>query len=226
MIFRESGFPGFWKNRGSAVPEGQPDIAVLRFAETCHNRYMKSTKKSDGFAFVVQKHKATRDHYDFRLEIGGAMPSWAVPKGPTLDPAMKRLAMETPVHDLEYRHFEGVIAEGEIGAGTVMIWDEGTYIPEVEISKGVRKTVPDLPEGTKVMADGLVKGELKFTLLGHKLKGSFALVKTHGFGPKNSWLLIKHKDAHTVEGYDAHAFDVSVTTKRSMEEITEANRKP
>lgn len=155
---------------------------------------------------MVQKHAATRLHYDFRLQIGSVMPSWAIPKGPTLDPTVKRLAVQTEDHDLEYRHFEGTIAQGEYGAGTVMIWDEGTYIPEIEIEKGVRKTVKDVNQGQKIMQEGLKKGEIKFQLFGKKLRGSFALVKTHGFGPKNSWLLIKHKDKYTKEGYDAKDF--------------------
>ena len=100
----------------------------------------KSTAK---LMFVIHKHQAIRLHYDFRLQIGKTMPSWAIPKGPTLDPAFKRLAMEVDDHTLEYRTFEGVIPEGKVGAGPVMIWDYGTYIPEIEIKKGVREKVKD-----------------------------------------------------------------------------------
>src|SRR5579863_3527081 len=139
--------------------------------------------------FVIHKHKATNLHYDFRLEIGGVMPSWSVPKGPTLDNSMKRLAMSTSDHDMAYRHFEGVIKEGSYGAGPVMIWDEGYYIPEIEISKGIRQTITDRKKGDTVMQEGLTHGEIKFILHGKKLNGSFALVKTKGWGPKNSWLL-------------------------------------
>src|SRR5271155_4378970 len=133
--------------------------------------------KKGNMAFVVQKHKATSLHYDLRLEIGGVMPSWSVPKGPSLDSGVKRLAMPTPDHPLGYRNFEGVIPSGGYGAGPVMIWDEGTYVPEIEPSKGVRRKVTDRGEVEKVAAESLRDGNLKFTLYGKKLKGSFALVR-------------------------------------------------
>ena len=168
-----------------------------------------TNKKPNPLVFVVHKHAATRLHYDLRLQTGNVMSSWAIPKGPSLDPGVKRLAMETPDHPLEYRHFEGKIPEGDYGAGTVMIWDQGNYIPEIEIGKGQRELVEDKEAAQKVMQDGLKKGELKFTLLGTKLKGSFALIKTRGFGPKNSWLLIKHKDEHAQQNYDANTHNFS-----------------
>jgi len=176
---------------------------------------------SSHFLFVIQKHKATSLHYDFRLEIGGVMPSWSIPKGPTLDNTLKRLAMPTTDHDMEYRHFEGIIPEGSYGAGPVMIWDEGTYTPEIEISKGVREEIPDRKEGEKVMEEGLKKGEIKFTLHGKKLHGSFALVKTKGWGPKDSWLLIKHNDKYVEKDYDANKYDFSAVSKKSLKEIEE-----
>jgi bifunctional non-homologous end joining protein LigD len=166
---------------------------------------------SKHFVYVVQKHAATALHYDFRLEVDGVMPSWAVPKGPSLDNKVKRLAMQTEDHPLDYRRFEGVIPAGEYGGGPVMVWDQGIYYPEVEFVKGVRKRIEDKAEGEKVMLEGLAKGELKFFLEGKKLKGSFALVKTKGFpsgkAGKNAWLLIKHADTAVKEGYDAKDYN-------------------
>src|SRR6059036_2368440 len=131
--------------------------------------------------YVVQKHRASRLHYDFRLEWNGVLLSWAVPKGPSLDPAVKRLAMAVEDHPLEYADFEGVIPEGEYGGGSVMVWDTGTYVPET----------PDVGAAVR-------KGELKFTLFGRKLRGSWVLVRTRGRGGQSaagrSWLLIKHRD--------------------------------
>src|SRR5947209_6880214 len=146
-----------------------------------------------GLFFCVQKHLASHLHYDFRLEYKGVLLSWAVPKGPSLDPKVKRLAMHVEDHPIEYGTFEGVIPEG-YGAGIVMLWDVGTWKPEV----------PDVDAALK-------KGDLKFTLDGYKLKGSWVLVRTGGRGPggygggdARSWLLIKHKDEW--------AGDVDITT--------------
>ncbi len=174
------------------------------------------------FVFVVHKHRATSLHYDFRLEIKGVLASWAIPRGPTLDAKQKRLAMKVNDHPLAYRHFEGVIPEGNYGAGPVMIWDEGTYIAEREISKGKRELVKDKKLAEKVMAESLEKGEIKFLLNGKNLKGSFALVKTRGFPPgrsQNAWLLIKHADKYAKTGYDAANYDFSVKSKKTLEEI-------
>jgi bifunctional non-homologous end joining protein LigD len=176
--------------------------------------------------FVIHKHKATSLHYDIRLEIGGVMPSWATAKGPTLDNSFKRLALPTTDHQMEYRNFEGMIPEGSYGAGPVMIWDEGYYIPEVDlpagrqgVSKGVRREIPDREEGERVMKEGLEKGEIKFVFHGKKLKGSFALVKTRGWGPKNSWLLIKHDDEFVQKDYNANDYNFSARSGKSIEEI-------
>jgi bifunctional non-homologous end joining protein LigD len=180
---------------------------------------VKKTLEKGRLAFVVQKHKATSLHYDFRLEIGGVMPSWSIPKGPSLDSGVKRLAMPTSDHLLEYRHFEGVL-KGEYGAGPVMIWDEGTYNPEVEVRKGVRREVVGKKEAEEVARESLKEGNLKFRLYGKKLKGSFALVRTAGFGGKESWLFIKHRDEYSKPGYDANDYDFSAVTKRTLAQIS------
>jgi bifunctional non-homologous end joining protein LigD len=176
----------------------------------------------DKLVFVIQKHQATALHYDFRLEVNKAMPSWAVPKGPSLDHKVKRLAMKTEDHPMDYRHFEGVIPEGQYGGGPVMIWDTGTYTPEIEITKGVRKQILDKKEGQKIMEEGIKKGEIKFFIHGKKLKGSFALVKTKGFPPgrsENAWLLIKHQDKYCQDDYEAKNFNFSAVSNKSIEEI-------
>ena len=180
---------------------------------------MNEPAEDQRLVFVVHKHQARTLHYDFRLEIGGVMPSWAIPKGPTLDPQLKRLAMPTTDHQLSYRHFEGVLEEGQEGAGPVMVWDEGTYVPEREIGKGVLEAVHERAEAEALMQQGLAAGQLKFRLYGHKLQGSFALVRTRGFGKKESWLLIKHRDGYTQAGYDANAHDYSAVSGRSLTEI-------
>jgi bifunctional non-homologous end joining protein LigD len=174
------------------------------------------------FAYVVQKHRATALHYDFRLEIGGAMPSWSIPKGPSLDPTVRRLAMPTGPHDIEYRKFEGIIPRGGYGAGAVMIWDEGTYAPEIEIGRSERKTATSRDEAEEVASSGLRDGNLKFALYGRKLRGSFALVRTKGLaGGKEAWLLIKHRDQHCVSGYDANDYDLSAVSGRTLAEIAQ-----
>ena len=151
--------------------------------------------------FVVQKHRASALHYDFRLEHNGVMLSWAVPKGPSPDPAIKRLAMPTEPHPLEYNEFEGVIPEGEYGGGTVMIWDRGTWEPEV----------PDVDRA-------LAKGDLKFTLHGRKLKGSWVLVQIR----KGPWLLIKHRDPAASPDDLTLAKPLSVVSRRTMAGIARA----
>jgi bifunctional non-homologous end joining protein LigD len=134
--------------------------------------------KKKKLIYVIQKHRATALHYDFRLEWKGVLLSWAVPKGPSLDPSVKRMAMQTEDHPIEYAKFEGIIPEGEYGGGTVMIWDYGTWTPEV----------PDVEAALK-------KGELKFRLDGKKLHGSWVLVRIRAReGGRPPWLLIKHRD--------------------------------
>ena len=164
---------------------------------------------SDGdHKFVIQKHDASHLHYDFRLEIGGALKSWAVPKGPSMDPSVKRLAMEVEDHPMEYGSFEGIIPEGNYGAGTVMLWDAGTYHAVDTEGREANE---------KVLAAMWQKGNIKFVLNGKKIKGSFALVRTKG-GKGNQWLLIKHKDDFATDD-DITAKDKSVVTSRSLEQI-------
>jgi bifunctional non-homologous end joining protein LigD len=179
---------------------------------------MSNDEASAKLVFVVQKHKATSLHFDFRLEIGGVMPSWSIPKGPTLDSKLKRLAMPTGDHALDYRNFEGNIPAGEYGAGSVMIWDRGTYDPEVEPLKGTRTRILGRKEAEAAAARGLAEGNLKFFLHGDKLKGSFALVRAPSLG-KTLWLLIKHRDEYSLEGYNAKDYDFSAVTKRSQSQI-------
>ena len=169
----------------------------------------KNNSTEDGLKFVVQKHAARQLHYDFRLELDGVLKSWAVPKGPSLDPSVKHLAMMVDDHELDYRNYEGVIAEG-YGAGKVIVWDNGTY-HSLEAS--------DRKKSEELLRDGLNKGDLKFILNGKKLKGEFALVKMKGAKMgKNSWLLIKKNDKHASKD-DVLKMDKSVLSNKSIEEI-------
>jgi bifunctional non-homologous end joining protein LigD len=171
-----------------------------------------------GHRFVVQMHDATRLHFDFRLEMEGVLKSWAVPKGPSLDPAEKRLAMQVEDHPVSYFDFEGNIPEGNYGAGSVMVWDVGTWQPLSPVAVQGKYT----PGTDAEAAAMLTKGDLKFRLDGKRLKGDFALVKMKGRRPGskgNEWLLIKKHDQYSVEGYDAVDIDESVLSGRSMEQI-------
>jgi len=154
-----------------------------------------------GRIFVVQKHRASQLHYDFRLEADGVLKSWAVPKGPSLDPSVKRLAMQVEDHPVDYAKFEGVIPEGEYGGGTVMVWDYGTYEPE----------------NTDDVSAAIQKGELKFSLKGKKLSGSWALVRTRD----RQWLLIKHRDYYTTDAEVTELAPASILTRRTLAEIAE-----
>lgn len=160
--------------------------------------------------FVVQKHDASHLHYDFRLEMRGVLKSWAVPKGPSMDPAIKRLAMMVEDHPYNYRDFEGIIPEGNYGAGTVMVWDEGTYEP-------AEQSDADKKQQTKDLLHQLHSGKLKFELNGKKLKGSFALVKASGRG-ENAWLLMKVKDRYASKT-DVTAKNKSVISGKTIEQI-------
>src|SRR5580700_3706761 len=176
-------------------------------------------EKQSRHRFVVQRHAASRLHYDFRLEMEGVLKSWAVPKGPSLDPADKRLAMQVEDHPVSYYDFEGTIPEGNYGGGTVMVWDAGTWEPlSPEPVDGVY-----VPGTEKEAAAMLAKGDLKFRLKGKRLKGDFALVHIKGrSGSKgNEWLLIKKKDDQAVAGFDInqHKYDTSILTDRTMAQI-------
>jgi len=166
----------------------------------------RAAKKTDTLFFCVQKHLASHLHYDFRLEWNGVLLSWAVPKGPSLDPSVKRLAMHVEDHPYDYGTFEGVIPEG-YGAGIVMLWDRGTWKPEVD----------DVDAA-------LAKGDLKFQLDGFKLKGSWVLVRTKGWGggrssDGRSWLLIKHRDEWSGNLDITEFAPLSVKSKQDLHEI-------
>lgn len=164
----------------------------------------KKSKKNP--IFVIQKHDASHLHFDFRLEIGGVLVSWAVPKGPSLDPSEKRLAVQTEDHPYEYAKFEGIIPQGEYGGGTVMVWDFGTY---ENIKEKDGKILP--------MKDCLKIGRIEIVLHGKKLQGKFALVKT-----KNGWLLIKMRDEYESKKKVVSTRDVSARTGRTMKQIADA----
>ncbi len=166
--------------------------------------------------FVVQKHDASHLHYDFRLEMDGVLKSWAVPKGPSLDPDVKRLAMMVEDHPNDYRNFEGIIPKGQYGGGTVIVWDEGTYEPAEPIEG-------DIKQKEKKLLHQLHKGKLKFMLKGKKLKGEFALVKAYGRG-ENSWLLMKLEDKYSTKD-DITLKDKSVISKKTIAQMEKSPNK-
>lgn len=190
-------------------------------AEPAGARGSKSAARKVGeLRFVIQKHEATRLHYDLRLEIDGVMKSWAVPKGPSADPSVKRLAMQVEDHPVEYNSFEGTIPKGEYGGGTVMIWDTGTYTVE---GAGDRSQ-------NAAAHDEYAKGELKVSFHGKRIRGSYALVRTKGQmrgggnPDKPAWLLIKHRDddARPEADFDLTGeYTTSAVTRRTMEGIRE-----
>src|SRR5688572_5396055 len=165
-----------------------------------------ASKHASGEQFVVQKHAASRLHFDFRLEHDGTLKSWAVPKGPSLDPSVKSLAVQVEDHPLEYAGFEGVIPQGEYGGGTVMVWDRGVWEPEADPEKSLKQ------------------GKLKFTVPGEKLHGSWALVRMGGRAGDDgkNWLLIKHRDKYARPNAKTDPLarkQRSVLTNRTMDEI-------
>jgi len=182
------------KRSFSATPEPAPSAAL----------------RKGPLLFVIQQHSARRMHYDFRLECDGVLKSWAVPKGPSPDPAEKRLAVQTEDHPLDYATFEGVIPPGQYGAGEVIVWDCGLYSPD----EGGH-WFHERAEAERRVREGLVKGKLSLLLRGEKVKGSYALVRTK---EQKNWLLIKHKDRFVAKA-DLTAQDRSVLTNISVEEM-------
>jgi bifunctional non-homologous end joining protein LigD len=164
-------------------------------------------RKAARLRFVIQKHAASHLHFDFRLELDGVMKSWAVPKGPSYDPSIKRLAMQVEDHPIEYNTFEGTIPKGEYGGGTVMLWDRGTYEPE----EG---------GGIEALRDGYERGDLKIRMHGERMQGGWVLVRMKRPGARAQWLLIKHRDELATSKLDVVAeVMTSVKSGRTMEEI-------
>ncbi|MEO5589865.1 MAG: non-homologous end-joining DNA ligase, partial [Gemmatimonadaceae bacterium] len=203
-------------------PAGE-DLAEYRkkrdFSKTSEPSGGSRTSDSANLRFVIQKHRASHLHFDLRLELDGVMKSWAVPKGPSTDPSVKRLAMQVEDHPIEYNSFEGTIPKGEYGGGTVMLWDQGTYTPE-------DTSAPDHADAIRA---GYEKGDLKITFLGDRMQGSWVLVRMEGERSKSSskpqWLFIKHRDDFVSTDNIVAEFDTSVTTDRSMDEIESGDSK-
>jgi bifunctional non-homologous end joining protein LigD len=173
-----------------------------------------TSRSKRALRFVIQKHAASHLHFDFRLELDGVMKSWAVPKGPSYDPSVRRLAMEVEDHPIEYNTFEGTIPKGQYGGGTVMLWDRGTYSAE---SDG----------GEDALREGYERGDLKFVLHGKRLRGGWVLVRMkRDTGGRAQWLLIKHRDETADPNYDVAA-DVltSVASGRTMDEIAAGSKR-
>jgi len=178
-------------------------MAKRTFSKTPEPAPSKKAPKFAGSYFCVQRHDATRLHYDFRLEIDGVLKSWAVPKGPSLDPGVKHLAAHVEDHPIEYGDFEGNIPAGNYGAGSVMLWDRGTF-----------ELLDDIAGDAQI-----ARGDLKFRLHGEKLNGDFALVHMKGRGKGNEWLIIKKRDEFAAPGWDIENLAYSALSGRTQEEI-------
>jgi bifunctional non-homologous end joining protein LigD len=180
------------------------------FGKTAEPAGGSAKPRRQALRFVIQKHAARNLHFDLRLELDGVMKSWAVPKGPSLDPSVKRLAMQVEDHPIEYNTFEGIIPEGEYGGGTVMLWDRGTYSYPEKVLDAVER-----------LRKGYDNGDFKFELRGKRLRGSFVLVRMRRGDPaKPTWLLIKHRDDHARPGSDIVAEQpTSVKSGRTMDAI-------
>jgi bifunctional non-homologous end joining protein LigD len=201
--------------KSSSAKNAARKAKAAPLAEYNRKRDFSRTKEPEGkvpkrasrqLEFVIQKHAASHLHYDFRLELDGVMKSWAVPKGPSLDPSVRRLAMEVEDHPISYNTFEGTIPAGEYGGGTVMLWDHGTY--EAEDGGGVES-----------LRRGYAKGDLKITLHGKRLRGSWVLVRMNRPG-RPQWLLIKHRDETADPSRDVtDEHTTSVVSRRTMDSI-------
>ena len=203
------------KRKFGKTPEPKPGKGTVPDLRTERSEVVESglspyMYKGNHLIFVVHKHAARRLHYDLRLELKGVLKSWAVPKGPSLDPSIKRLAVMVEDHPLDYKDFEGIIPEGNYGAGSVIIWDRGFYHHPSTI---------DRKESEELLLNGLRKGNMKFVLAGEKLQGEFALVKT-GMDEK-SWLLLKKKDRYAIKD-DILKESRSVVSNKTLEEVFES----
>jgi bifunctional non-homologous end joining protein LigD len=204
------------KSRARKAPKRLAEYRRKRdFTRTAEPRGGRR-KRAVKLAYVIQKHAASHLHFDLRLQLDGVMKSWAVPKGPSLDPAVKRLAMQVEDHPIEYNAFEGTIPKGEYGGGTVMIWDRGTY----------EYGGDDALEGEAGLREGYRRGDFKFVLHGKRLKGSWVLVRTRRGDPRRAqWLLIKHRDEYAEPGTEVvEEYQTSAATGRTMDDIA-AGRK-
>ena len=195
---------------GARVPLAEYN-AKRDFSRTAEPAGKVPKARGQTLHFVIQKHAASHLHYDFRLELNGVMKSWAVPKGPSLDPTVRRLAMEVEDHPISYNTFEGTIPQGEYGGGTVMLWDRGTYQAE---DGG----------GADALRRGYEKGELRFQMHGKRLQGGFVLARLRRPG-RPQWLLIKRRDEHADPDRDITAEETtSIVSKRTMDEIAAGRR--
>jgi bifunctional non-homologous end joining protein LigD len=198
-----------YRRKRDFTKTGEPEGEGAKSAKSTGAR---PRKRAPALHFVIQKHAASQLHFDFRLELDGVMKSWAVPKGPSYDPSVRRLAMEVEDHPIEYNAFEGTIPQGEYGGGTVMLWDRGTY--EAENGGGV-----------EALREGYARGDLKFVLNGERLRGGWVLVRMKRPG-RPQWLLIKHRDEYATSAHDVVAEEMtSIVSGRTMDDIAAGKRR-
>jgi bifunctional non-homologous end joining protein LigD len=209
---RKTSTKGSGRGRARAASTPLAEYNAKRdFSRTAEPAGKVPKARGQSLHFVIQKHAASHLHYDFRLELDGVMKSWAVPKGPSLDPTVRRLAMEVEDHPISYNTFEGTIPKGEYGGGTVMLWDRGTY----EADDG---------GGAESLRRGYEKGELRFVMHGKRLQGGFVLARLRRPG-RPQWLLIKRRDDHAEADRDITAeATTSVVSKRTMDQIAAGRR--